>query len=670
MKLITSSIKNFDEKNLVHREWLVTNGLGGYAANSISGAPTRKYHSYLVAALPEPLGRTVMFNYLADALVLPNGQEIPLSAIQLVGKQNYSIPLIEFRLENGLPVWIYQHEEIQLEKKLFFTYRQNTVHISYKLISHSDLSLKIKWRPYFHFHTHDQPVNAEISCENYAVHIQDNHYEINCPTFPELRITTQNPTQFTFEKHHIEQVFYETEALRGYESVGDINSPGYFMTELNPQEKITFTVSTESWEVIEVFTARDAYIAEKLRRKNLLKQAGDAAEIISIGKLVLAADQFIVIPFTRKEDMIRLNAAGEEARTIIAGYPWFTDWGRDTMISLEGLTLATGRSREARAVLRTFAHYIKDGLIPNMFPDGAKKGLYHTADATLWFFHAINRYVESTKDDVILEFLVPKLIDIVNKHLKGTHYGIRMDSDGLLIQGQEGYALTWMDAKMGDWVVTPRRGKAVELNALWYNALRLLEKWTDKKLEVTEKCYESFNHLFWNEQGGYLYDVIEGEIGNDDSIRPNQIFSISLDHPVLNESRWKSVLGVVEKDLLTPYGLRTLSPSDSHFKPYYEGDLLSRDGAYHQGTVWPWLIGPFVDAWLKVYPENNQDAYEFLKSLEKQLDGLCLGTLCEIYDATDPYHRRGCFAQAWSVAEVLRCLVKLYPKIQQDKQAR
>jgi predicted glycogen debranching enzyme len=357
---------------------------------------------------------------------------------------------------------------------------------------------------------------------------------------------------------------------------------------------------------------------------------------------------------------------------VIAGYHWFTDWGRDTMISLEGLTLTTGRHAEAGYILRTFATHIRDGLIPNLFPEGEKEGLYHTADATLWFFHALDRYVATTGDRTTLEVLLPKMIDVAHCHVQGTRFNIGVDpEDGLLRQGAEGYQLTWMDAKVGDWVVTPRRGKAVEINALWYNALKLLEKWlrsfdrqdeADRWAQQAERARDSFNRRFWYEQGGYLYDVIDGEqVQYDISLRPNQLFAISLDHPILDRERWQAVLDVCRDKLLTPVGLRSLAPGSPDYKEKYYGDLRARDAAYHQGTVWAWLIGPYVDAMLKLRPGDQQAAHELLHSFDEHLSEACVGSISEVFDATSPFTPRGCIAQAWSVAEVLRCLVKTAP---------
>jgi predicted glycogen debranching enzyme len=338
------------------------------------------------------------------------------------------------------------------------------------------------------------------------------------------------------------------------------------------------------------------------------------------------------------------------------------------MISLEGLTLMTGRRNEAGMILRTFAHYVRDGLIPNMFPEGERDGLYNTADATLWFFHAIHRYVQITNDHTTLKLLLPTLVEIIEHHRNGTRFGIGMDPrDALLRQGEQGYQLTWMDAKVGDWVVTPRRGKAVEINALWYNALRLMEGWLEEEdqeaarrrmNETADRVRKSFNQRFWYEQGGYLYDVVDAENGgSDNACRPNQIFAISLDHPVLDEARWKPVMDVVTDRLLTPVGLRSLAPGHPDYKAKYYGDLRSRDAAYHQGTVWAWLIGPYVDAWQKLNPGKEAEARRFLAGCVAHLDDACIGSISEVFDAEAPYTPRGCVAQAWSVAEVLRCWV-------------
>jgi predicted glycogen debranching enzyme len=474
----------------------------------------------------------------------------------------------------------------------------------------------------------------------------------------------------TMDRTRIQEVAYRIEESRGYAAHGDLWSPGYFSVMLSSNDPATLVASSESWDTIRAVTPQYAITAEKTRRKRLSARATSVPASGPPAELVLAADQFIIVPEGRVDDTMRARAAGDDVRTVIAGYPWFTDWGRDTMISLEGLTSNTGRHVEGGYILRTFAHYIRNGLIPNMFPEGHDEGLYHTADATLWFFHAVARYVAASGDQVLLPQILPLLEQIVDYHIRGTSFGIGVDpEDGLLRQGAPGYQLTWMDAKVDDWVVTPRRGKAVEINALWYNALCYLRDWVrdDERREASDaiaeharRAYESFQKRFWFEKGGYLYDVVDAEGGGDDSsLRPNQVFAISLDHPILAQEKWPSVMSCVEKELLTPLGLRTLAPSDKNYKPKYYGSLRDRDAAYHQGTVWPWLIGPYVDAYLKLHPDDLTGAETLLRAFDDHLGDDAVGSISEIFDAEPPYFHRGCVAQAWSVAEVLRSYVQI-----------
>ena len=652
------------------REWLVTNGLGGYASGTVAGAVTRRYHGLLVASLPAPLGRIVMLNHLLERVRVRGSEPLWLGDEDEVAGPNAvdrTRHLADFKLELGLPVWRYVLGRSEIEKRLVMPHGQNTVHITYRVLS-GGAPVRLTLRPSVHFRPYEAAVDAE-SLQTYSVLANSQGYEIvSSAAIPSLRLVMHGRrAALTLEAKGTAGVPYLMEAKRGYQSVGSLWSPGYFRAELLPDESVTLVASTEAWETIHALGPEAAREAEKERRRNLLSiaelgQSGLAAE------LVLAADQFIITPAGRAEEAARARASGEHVRTVIAGYHWFTDWGRDTMISLEGLTLTTGRYREAGYILRTFGHYVRDGLIPNMFPDGAREGLYHTADATLWFFHAVERYVRVTGETDTLRRLLPTFVQIVRKHIEGTRFGIGVDpADGLLRQGEHGYQLTWMDAKVDDWVVTPRRGKAVEINALWYNALRLLDGWIteldveDDGLELAThaaRAKASFNARFWSDAHGHLFDVVDGEQGDDPACRPNQVFAIALDHPVLSEDRWDAVFSTVRDQLLTPVGLRSLAPGHPDYKSRYYGDLRSRDAAYHQGTVWGWLIGPYVDAWLKVHPEEIADARRLLLRFERHLAEACVGSISEIFDAEEPYVPRGCVAQAWSVAEVLRCLEK------------
>jgi len=661
---------------LVDAEWLVTNGLGGYASGTVAGVNTRRYHGLLVAALPNPIGRLVMLNHLTERICIAGDEPSALGGEERVaGRLDSEVArrLAGFRLEAGLPVWDYEWGGVRIEKRVFMSHKQNTVYVRYCLTS-GDGPVRLELHPALHFRSYESPVNLQITTR-YSLAQSAGLYILDAgdPQLPPLRMRVDGSTaSFVHAERLTSEFIYPVEEARGYEFRGSLWAPGHFEIELSHDTPVTLVASAESEQVMAAVPPSDALAYEEERRRRLLDAAiathPETADEAA-AELVLAADQFIFTPAGRVVDATRAAATGDEIRSVIAGYHWFTDWGRDTMISLEGLTLVTGRHREAGFILRTFEHYVRDGLIPNMFPDGSSEGLYNTADATLWFFQALHRYVEFTDDRRTLVRALPTLQGIVEHHLKGTKFGIHVDAaDGLLVQGAEGYQLTWMDAKVDGWVVTPRRGKAVEINALWYNALRLLATWLGEErkhdgfgsrvADEAERVRASFNKRFWSDELGYLFDVVDGEDGAARHCRPNQIFAISLEHPVLDRVRWDAVLDVVEKRLLTPVGLRSLAPDDPDFKSRYYGDLRARDAAYHQGTVWAWLIGPWIDAWLKVHPEDTAGARRFLDGCIAALDEFGLGTIGEIFDAVEPYTPRGCIAQAWSVAEVLRCWVK------------
>jgi predicted glycogen debranching enzyme len=652
---------------MLAHEWLVTNGLGGYSSSTVVGLPSRSYHGLLIAALPAPLGRVLLIGPLSEQLRLAGGRTVQLAATEYASgriERDDTAQLVEFTLEAGLPVWTYRIDDVLIEKRLWMPHRHNTVFARYRLLEGPG-PVRVKLLPTLHFRSYDAPVDAPVPGP-FRVQVIDGRVEVTGTgrePLPLLRMKIDGGrTAFTAEGRLVREVCYRIEASRGYTASGELVSPGYFRASLTAEEPVTLAASCESWETLEALPADESERAELDRRRRLLAEADPAAREGMGAELVLAADQFLITPASRVEETARLRAAGDEARTVIAGYHWFTDWGRDTMISLEGLTLVTGRHAEAGYILRTFAKHVRDGLIPNYFPDGKVEGVYHTADATMWFFQALHRYVEVTNDRGTLRSLLPTLREIVRCHIRGTKFGIGVDpSDGLLREGAEGYQLTWMDAKVGDWVVTPRRGKAVEINALWFNALCLLRGWLQEEGDrdaaldgLIEQCRASFNRRFWNAGTGYLFDVVDGEAGDDPACRPNQVFAVSLPNAVLERSRWESVLGAVRAKLLTPVGLRSLAPGHPDYKPRYDGDLRSRDAAYHQGTVWAWLIGPYLDTWLRLHPEDRAGARRLLEGFESNLSEACVGSISEIFDAESPYTPRGCIAQAWSVAEVLR----------------
>jgi predicted glycogen debranching enzyme len=667
---------NLVRAELMQHEWLVTNGLGGYASSTVTGVVSRRYHGLLVAALPAPTGRMIVFNHIAEALRF--GQDDLVSLGDSEGLFHYGPGepevLTGFRLDTGLPVWRFEVRGTVVEKRILLLHRQNTVHVNYRLLQWAGPEApRLELRPAIEFRHQTAAVNEAIAGPYQVTKLAD-RYEISAPSapwLPPLRLRAYaGSAAFRIDETTIDHVIYPSEEERGDPNCGKLWSPGVFILGFDDQRAATLIGSTEIWEVIDILRPDEASDAAKLRRTRILAQAPPELREGFGADLALAADQFVSTPRGRLGESARAHAQGDDVRTIMAGYHWFTDWGRDTMISLEGLTLLTGRHEDAKYILHTFSHYIRNGLIPNLIPEGATEqgGKYNAADATLWYFHALARYLHYTNDQLTLRILLPKLVDIAEHHFRGTDFHIHVDpADGLLSQGEEGYQLTWMDAKAGDWVVTPRRGKAVEINALWYNALSLLSGWlreAGQEASANEYAWHasraarSFNEKFWNPERDCLFDVIDGPNGNEPKIRPNQVFAISLPNPVLNEDRWAPVMKVVEEKLLTPVGLRTLSRDDPDYKPTYHGDRLTRDAAYHQGTVWPWLIGPFVDAWLKLHPGEKSEARDFLARFPAEMTTAGMGTLAEVFHAEPPHLPRGCIAQAWSVAEVLRAWVK------------
>jgi predicted glycogen debranching enzyme len=646
------------------REWLVANGLGGYASGTIAGLATRRYHGLLVAALANPSARTMMFDAVVEDLLIADEKVIRLS-----GGSQVTQALAQFRLEMGLPVWTYRQDGWAIEKRLLLAYRQNTVYLRFHLLARPDVtaheSVRIRLRPAMHFRPHNAPLSREM--DNYTLCLNASRFEVSSAgQLPSLKIRVEGAGQ-TFHSfpEREDKADYRWEAARGYEAAGVLWSPGYFEVSLSDASPVFLVASSETWEVMNAVEPQRAWEFERERRRRLLHALPQGKDDALTAELVLATDQFVIAPAGRSADATRARARGEDLRSIIAGYHWFTDWGRDAMISLEGLTLCTGRYHEARYILHSFAQYTRQGLIPNLFPEGSHEGQYNTADASLWFFHALDRYLAYTGDRETLQLLLPTLEAIATAHRQGTIFGIGLDpDDGLLTQGQDSLALTWMDALCDGWVVTPRRGKTVEINALWYNAMSLLGGWVEAEggqepastyRTLAEKTYSSFNRQFWSNDLGYLADYLDQVNAQPEwSLRPNQIFAISLPHPVLEPARWRRVVDRLADSLLTPVGLRSLDPHHADFKPNYHGDLRTRDAAYHQGTVWSWLLGAFVEAWLKVYPEQRTQARALLDGLKDHFGRACIGQVAEIFDATPPFLPRGCIAQAWGVAELMR----------------
>ncbi len=648
-------------------EWLVTNGLGGYAFGTVAGPPARRFHGLLIAALAAPAGRTLLLHALDEQIALDGGPPVTLSALATSGPAG--VPFT-FALVAGLPVWTFTLAPgVHLERAVMLPHGANTVHLRYRLLG-TAAPARLQVRPWLDARPHQAALSARQTLA-YAVRpAGDGRLDIAADGYPVLHLgTIGGHPAYSPDPLDCEQVPYAVEYDRGYDWQGSAHSPGVLAMTLDGGQAAYVTATSDPWADVEALPPPQAWEAEMRRRERLIASSDPALQTIDTFLLPLAADQFVIRPATRVDDAVRARAAGAEPRSVIAGYPWFTDWGRDTMISLEGLTLTTGRADEARDILRTFALHVRDGLIPNLFPEGERHGVYHTADATLWFFHALDRYDTLSGDASLVTELLPVLETIVERHRAGTAFNIRVETDGLLAQGTPDLPLTWMDARMDGWVVTPRRGKPVEINALWHNALWLLHGWlvragrglvAEDLARAARQCRETFNARFWNEARRCLFDLVDGDHGDDPACRPNQLIAIAVRHSPLDQARWAPVLHVATGELLTPLGLRTLAPTDAAYQRRYHGDLRTRDGAYHQGTVWPWLIGPYVDAWLKVHPGDVAGARAALEPLLGHVLGAaCVGSVSEIFDPEPPYTARGCAAQAWSVAELARALVTL-----------
>ncbi len=638
-----------------NREWLVTNGIGGYASGTVSGLLTRRYHGLLVAALEPPAGRKLLVSKL-DETATYDGKPYALFANEwsggLVDPAGFR-QVERFHLEGTTPVWTFAIGDALLEKRVWMRYGENTSYVRYDLVRGcSPLQLSIKALVNYR----DHHGNTRVGDWHMNVEAVDKGLKITAfdgaTSFYLLSDASANKEHTWYREYEL-----SAEAYRGLDALDDHLYAGQFNTTLHNGESLTVAASTEakvSLEGISTYAERQAYEAR------LIMQSATQDEPDWIKQLVLAADQFIVRRAVMGESgFIDTRFIDTKGSSVIAGYHWFADWGRDTMISLPGLTLATGRFDEAAKILRTFAKFVDKGMLPNRFPDAGETPEYNTVDATLWYFEALRAYVELTDNEALLRDLFPVLQEVIDWHQRGTRYQIHVDTDGLLYSGEAGVQLTWMDAKVGDWVVTPRTGKAVEVNALWYNALVSMTEFAERLGQpsktyatMAKKVQKNFER-FWNASKHYLYDVIDSPNGDDAALRPNQLLAVSLRDDLLPTDRQRAVVDVCSRTLLTSYGLRSLSPDDTAFIGHYGGDQRQRDSAYHQGTAWSWLLGPFVSAHLRVY-KNPELARTFLTPIEHHLSQHGLGSISEIFDGDAPFTPRGCIAQAWGVAEVLR----------------
>jgi predicted glycogen debranching enzyme len=635
----------------VGREWLETNGMGGFASGTIAGCNTRRYHGLLVAATKPPVGRLVLLSKLEETVSI-NGKAFELGANQYPGAihpQGFQY-LKQFRLD-PFPVFTFRADGLEIEKSVFMVHGENTTVIEYRITDwHTADEVQLEIRPLIAFRDYHN-----LTHENASINrtLKESVGIVSVSLYrglPDLYLA-HNASGLEVTGVWYRHFEYEAERERGLDYSEDLFNPYVLRFGLRSGDQATIIASTEP---------RGVSAAERYRSSEIGRRAALAAraplEDDFVRSLTAAADSYIV-------------SRGDQ-KTVIAGYHWFGDWGRDTMIALPGLTLPIGDFETARGILVTFAEHVDCGMLPNRFPDAGEAPEYNTVDATLWFFEAVRSFLAYSGDwEFVEQHLYAVLRHIVEWHVSGTRFGIKLDSDGLINSGASGVQLTWMDAKVGDLVVTPRRGKPVEIQALWYNALRTMqdiagylhdETARQSYNSMAELTQWSFNRFFWNESGGYLYDVVS-DAPPDASIRPNQIFAVSLPHSILDTERAKQVIGVVQERLLTPYGLRTLAPSDPQYKGHYGDDVVSRDGAYHQGTVWPWLMGPFITAYIKVNGRSEiarRQAELWLQPLKSHLNDAGLGQISEIFEGDPPHRPVGCIAQAWSVAEVLRATIE------------
>lgn len=654
-----ADLSSFDDG--ARREWLSANGSGSFASGTVGGANTRRYHGLLVAALRPPLGRMTMLSKIDESVQVGN-KRWDLSTNRYPDGVVYpdGWRYVESFTPWPVPTWTFQlGDGTALTKRVYLARNKNTVYITYTLDALArktgpatlTLTPLVAWKDY-HALMHPWP---DFPFQQGALSRPGEGWFVQAtPDAPALRLLARGAVWQTAGWWH-EHVTLPREQERGFPFEEDLFCPAL----------ATFTLSRAGQSVAFIATAEEgnaapddpaAALAEIVRHQEGLAEAAEQIGQSATGReLVLAADQFVV------------RGAPNIRTTLLAGYPWFTDWGRDTMIALPGLCLTTGRFDVAREILDAFAGHVSEGMIPNRFPDQGETPDYNTVDATLWFVHACDRYVNATGDEDFRARLLPVLHAVLAAHAWGTRFGIHVDqADGLLFAGAPGVQLTWMDAKIGDWVVTPRAGKPVEINALFLNALRVLADWSQKANDLggwaaydalAERAQAAFVARFVRPDGRGLYDLIRPDDSPDEAIRPNQIIAAALPYSPLSAEQTHSVIETVRTELLTPFGLRTLSPHDGAYRPRYEGGPAERDAAYHQGTVWPWLLGPFADALLRVHGPG-EETHQALQSLCAPLlaarADYGVGGVAEVFDAEPPQRPNGCPWQAWSVAALLR----------------
>ena len=665
------------------REWLVTNGLGGYASTALDGTPLRSYSGWLIAALEPPVARTVLVGAILERATA-GGVSRELGALDRAGGDRDPDGgrfLERFELDGMRPVWRYSVGEAILEKSAWMAHGRNTVYVRYRVISGGPVVLEVTplvtHRDHHQLRPRDRrpitttrlPDGLEIGWPDTATRLQLRGAEARATARMNPRVTARvaggaSRAGLAAGTGWVRGIRHRLETERGLDDLSDLAAPGTFVLELPQGGSWTLVMSTEASADIDMDRAGDdetTLATSRARDTELVARAravGAATDDPLVRQLVLAADQFIV---TRP-----IPGTATPGRSVIAGYPWFTDWGRDTMISLPGLCLATGRFDDAAAILRSFAGWVRDGLLPNSFPDAERtEPAYHAVDAPLWYVHAVDAYGTATGDSALVDSLLPTLVTILDHYAAGTRFGIGVDpADGLVHAGQPGLQLTWMDAKAGDWVVTPRAGKPVEIQALWIHDCRILARLCRERGDpaaaaryagLGERAATAFGARFWNGERGCLFDVVDGPAGDDPAVRPNQLFALSLEPDLLDPQRARAIVDTVTRSLWVGIGLRSLAPSDPAYLGTYHGDRLRRDAAYHQGTAWTWLTGAYVEALLRT-GTSAANVRARLDGLADHLRDAGLGTVSECLEGDPPHRPVGCYAQAWGVAEMLRSL--------------
>ena len=634
------------------REWLCTNGIGGFASGTVAGLLRRRYHGLLTAALQPPLGRTLLVAKIDETVEdgdLRRALGTNRWADGAVSPEGYR-DIERFHLEGTTPVWTYAVGESLLEKRVWMEQGANTTYVRYRL-ARASRPMRIEGRVLVNYRDY----HATTRANGWRMAVEAAGSGLRVTAFEGARPFVALAAGAEWSTAHDWCLGFDLacERERGLDGEDDHLHAATFRATLEPGGTLTIVLSAESAPALDgeaAWRRRERHEAGLLDAWRRAQPAAKGAPAW-IAQLVLAADQFVAA---------RPLPGDPGGMTVIAGYPWFGDWGRDTMIALPGLLLATGRPDVAARILRTFARFVDRGMLPNRFPDAGEPPEYNTADATLGYFEAVRAYHEATGDDVLLAELVPVLEDIIAWHRRGTRYGIAEDAaDGLLRAGEPGMQLTWMDARVGDWVVTPRMGKPVEINALWHNAIRAMADFARRLGRPTQELERqaatvatSFGR-FWNDADGRCHDVIDGPAGPEAALRPNQILAVSLAHSPLSSEQQRSVVETCSRFLLTSFGLRSLAPSDPAYQGRYGGGPWERDGAYHQGTAWGWLLGPFALAHLRVHGDRD-GARSFLAPIAHHLTDHGLGSVAEVFDGNAPFAPNGCPAQAWSVAEVLR----------------